>query len=273
MNEKMSIQFVLCCWTLSEMSELWMCDEREKKKEEEDKEERIITLPVVSSNEGASTVFFTPNKRFISERVCSFVQYYIIVVRTLRCLRLRKQEEEEQKKVFSTTERMIWLSLFRRLVGAGHSWFDDCVNFLLFFNLPSKRPTRFYLFLCGHEKKKKRKKEKEKRFWNLHFYNIQSHNTHTQNVYRAIRIYDCGKCYVFRVAIFALLVRFNVRIFVRRGVRGGPILARKFCLLSNLFSVVEKKKEDRLPIARDKIVNAESASQWFEDAHEREKRA
>ena len=80
-------------------------------------------------------------------------------------------------------------------------------------------------------------------------------------------------CYVFRVAIFALLVRFNVRIFVRRGVRGGPILARKFCLLSNLFSVVEKKKEDRLPIARDKIVNAESASQWFEDAHEREKRA
>ena len=236
MNEKMSIQFVLCCWTLSEMSELWMCDEREKKKEEEDKEERIITLPVVSSNEGASTVFFTPNKRFISERVCSFVQYYIIVVRTLRCLRLRKQEEEEQKKVFSTTtERMIWLSLFRRLVGAGHSWFDDCVNFLLFFNLPSKRPTRFYLFLCGHEKKKKRKKEKEKRFWNLHFYNIQSHNTHTQNVYRAIRIYDCGKCYVFRVAIFALLVRFNVRIFVRRGVRGGPILARKFCLLYYLF--------------------------------------
>ena len=77
-----------------------MCDEREKKKEE-----RIITLPVVSSNEGASTVFFTPNKRFISERVCS-VQYYIIVVRTLRCLRLRKQEEEEQK--FSQQqERMI----------------------------------------------------------------------------------------------------------------------------------------------------------------------
>ena len=35
---KMSIQFVLCCWTLLEMSELWMCDEREKKKEEEDKE-------------------------------------------------------------------------------------------------------------------------------------------------------------------------------------------------------------------------------------------
>ena len=97
--------------------------------------------------------------------------------------------------------------------------------------------------------------------------------SYTHNVYRAIRIYDCGKCYVFRVAIFALLVRFNVRIFVRRGVRGGPILARKFCLLSNLFSVVEKKKEDRLPIARDKIVNAESASQWFEDAHEREKRA
>ena len=82
MNEKMSIQFVLCCWTLSEMSELWMCDEREKKKEEEDKEERIITLPVVSSNEGASTVFFTPNKRFISDRESLFRPIlYIIVVR------------------------------------------------------------------------------------------------------------------------------------------------------------------------------------------------
>ena len=138
----MSIQFVLCCWTLLEMSELWMCDEREKKKEEEDKEERIITLPVVSSNEGASTVFFTPNKRFISERVCSFVQYYIIVVRTLRCLRLRKQEEEEQKKVFSTTtERMIWLSLFRRLVGAGHSWFDDC-KFFAFFQSPFEKTNK-----------------------------------------------------------------------------------------------------------------------------------
>ena len=149
------------------------------------------------------------------------------------------------------------------------------VNFLLFFNLPSKRPTRFYLFLCGHEKKKKRKKEKEKRFWNLHFYNIQSHNTHTQNVYRAIRIYDCGKCYVFRVAIFALLVRFNVRIFVRRGVRAADRFWRENFVFSiiSFFSVVEKKKEDRLPIARDKIVNAESASQWFEDAHEREKRA
>jgi hypothetical protein len=229
-------------------------------------------LPVVSSNEGASTVFFTPNKRFISERVCS-VQYYIIVVRTLRCLRLRKQEEEEQK--FSQQqERMIWLSL-RRLVGAGHSCFvnDDCVNFLLFFNLPSKRPTRFYLFL-GHEKKKK-KKEKEKRFWNLHFYNIQSHNTHTQNVYRAIRIYDCGKCSIFRVAIFVLLARFNVRIFVRRGVRAADRFWRENFVFSiiSFFSVVEKKKEDRLPIARDKIVNAESASQWFEDAHEREKRA
>ena len=147
------------------------------------------------------------------------------------------------------------------------------VNFLLFFNLPSKRPTRFYLFL-GHEKKKK-KKEKEKRFWNLHFYNIQSHNTHTQNVYRAIRIYDCGKCYIFRVAIFALLVRFNVRIFVRRGVRAADRFWRENFVFSiiSFFSVVEKKKEDRLPIARDKIVNAESASQWFEDAHEREKRA
>ena len=35
---KMSIQFVLCRWTLLEMRELWMRDEREKKKEEEDKE-------------------------------------------------------------------------------------------------------------------------------------------------------------------------------------------------------------------------------------------
>ena len=78
---------------------------KKKKTKKEKKEERIITLPVVSSNEGASTVFFTPNKRFISERVCS-VQCYIIVVRTLRCLRLRKQEEEEQK--FSQQqERMI----------------------------------------------------------------------------------------------------------------------------------------------------------------------
>ena len=34
----MSIQFVLCRWTLLEMRELWMRDEREKKKEEEDKE-------------------------------------------------------------------------------------------------------------------------------------------------------------------------------------------------------------------------------------------
>ena len=33
----------------------------------------------------------------------------------------------------------------------------------------------------------------------------------------------------------------------KRSTRGGPILARKFCLLYNLFSVVEKKKEDRLP--------------------------
>jgi hypothetical protein len=128
------------------------------------------------------------------------------------------------------------------------------------------------LFLGPREKKKK---EKEKRFWNLHFYNIQSHNTHTQNVYRAIRIYDCGKCSIFRVAIFVLLARFNVRIFVRRGVRAADRFWRENFVFSiiSFFSVVEKKKEDRLPIARDKIVNAESASQWFEDAHEREKRA
>ena len=149
-----------------------------------------------------------------------------------------------------------------------------CINFFCFFSISLlfttwliRKDQQDFLFL-GHEKK-----EKEKRFWNLHFYNIQSHNTHTQNVYRAIRIYDCGKCYIFRVAIFVLLVRFNVRFFVRRGVRDGPILARKFCLLYNLFSVVEKKREDRLPIARDKIVNAERPSQWFEDEHEREKRA
>ena len=229
-EDVISICFVL----LDFIGDEWALDVRRTRKEKRRrrqrrrrKEERIITLPVVSSNEGASTVFFTPNKRFISERVCS-VQCYIIVVRTLRCLRLRKQEEEE-RKFSQQQERMIWLSL-RRLVGAEHSWFvnDDCVNFLLFFNLPSLRQTRFYLFLGHEKKKKKKKKEKEKRFWNLHFYNLQSHNTHTQNVYRAIRIYDCGKCYIFRVAIFALLVRFNVRIFVRRRVRGGRILARKF---------------------------------------------
>jgi hypothetical protein len=158
-------------------------------------------------------------------------------VRTLRCLRLRKQEEEEQK--FSQQqERMIWLSL-RRLVGAGHSCFvnDDCVNFLLFFNLPSLRQTRFYLFLGHEKKKKKKKKEKEKRFWNLHFYNIQSHNTHTQNVYRAIRIYDCGKCSIFFVAIFILLARFNVRIFVRRGVRA----ADRFWRENFVFSIISSR--------------------------------
>ena len=154
-----------------------------------------------------------------------------------------------------------------------------CKFFLLFFNLllfsprgsSEKTNNKIFCFLA-HERRRRRKRKKI--LWNLHFYNIQSHNTHTQNVYRAIRIYDCGKCSIFRVAIFVLLARFNVRIFVRRGVRAADRFWReKFCLLYNLFSVVEKKKEDRLPFARDKIVNAESASQWFEDAHEREKRA
>ena len=77
-----------------------------------------------------------------------------------------------------------------------------------------KTNTQDFLFL-GHEKRRKKKKGFY-REESLHFYNIQSHNTHTQNVYRAIRMYDCGKCYIFRVAIFVLLVRFNVRIFVRR---------------------------------------------------------
>jgi len=49
-------------------------------------------------------------------------------------------------------------------------------------------------------------------------------------------------------------------------------LARKFCLLYNL-NYRGEENEDRLPIARDKIVNAERPSQWFEDEHEREKRA
>ena len=137
----MSIQFVLCCWTLLEMSELWMCDEREKKKEEEDKEERIITLPVVSSNEGASTVFFTPNKRFILVRESLFcLSNTLIVVRT-RCLRKNKKKKKEEN--FGAT-LLLW-----------HSWCKWwlCVNFFCFFSSPvcfhhvahPKRPTRFFV--------------------------------------------------------------------------------------------------------------------------------
>jgi len=40
-------------------------NEREKERESERERESNLTLLVVSSNEGASTVFFTPNKRFI----------------------------------------------------------------------------------------------------------------------------------------------------------------------------------------------------------------
>ena len=72
---------------------------REKKKEDKDKEgdekKRSITLPVVSSNEGASTVFFTPNKRFILVRESLFcLSNTLIVVRT-RCLRKNKKKKKE----------------------------------------------------------------------------------------------------------------------------------------------------------------------------------
>ena len=120
----------------------------------------------------------------------------------------------------------------------------DCVCkfFFAFFQSPlvfttwliRKDQQQDFLFLGPREKKKK---EKEKRFWNLHFYNIQSHNTHTQNVYRAIRIYDCGKCSIFRVAIFILLARFNVRIFVRRGVRA----ADRFWRENFVFSIISSR--------------------------------
>jgi|TARA_B110000305_G_C18858728_1_gene367805 hypothetical protein len=79
------------------MNELWMILTKEKRRRRQRRrreEERIITLPVVSSNVGASTVFFTPNKRFISERVCS-VQYYNC------CEEVPSVKQEEEEKKFS----------------------------------------------------------------------------------------------------------------------------------------------------------------------------
>ncbi len=69
-------------------------EKRRQRQRRRRKEERIITLPVVSSNEGASTVFFTPNKRFILVRESLFcLSSTLIVVRT-RCLRKNKKKKE-----------------------------------------------------------------------------------------------------------------------------------------------------------------------------------
>jgi len=48
-------------------------------------------LPVVSSNEGASTVFFTPNKRFILERVC------VLLLSNTNCWEEVPSEKQEEK--------------------------------------------------------------------------------------------------------------------------------------------------------------------------------
>ena len=90
MNE-MSIQFVLLLGDS-------MMNERKKKKKKktkketwEEEEERISTLPVVSSNEGAPTVFFTPNKRFILERVC------VLLLSNTNCWEEVPSEKQEEK--------------------------------------------------------------------------------------------------------------------------------------------------------------------------------
>ena len=70
-------------------------EKRRQRQRRRRKEERSITLPVVSSNEGASTVFFTPNKRFILVRESLFcLSNTLIVVRT-RCLRKNKKKKKE----------------------------------------------------------------------------------------------------------------------------------------------------------------------------------
>ena len=72
-------------------------EKRRQRQRRRREEERIITLPVVSSNEGASTVFFTPNKRFILVRESLFcLSNTLIVVRT-RCLRKNKKKKKETK--------------------------------------------------------------------------------------------------------------------------------------------------------------------------------
>ena len=70
-------------------------EKRRQRQRRRREEERSITLPVVSSNEGASTVFFTPNKRFILVRESLFcLSNTLIVVRT-RCLRKNKKKKKE----------------------------------------------------------------------------------------------------------------------------------------------------------------------------------
>ena len=70
-------------------------EKRRRRQRRRREEERSITLPVVSSNEGASTVFFTPNKRFILVRESLFcLSNTLIVVRT-RCLRKNKKKKKE----------------------------------------------------------------------------------------------------------------------------------------------------------------------------------
>ena len=74
-------------------------EKRRQRQRRRREEERSITLPVVSSNEGASTVFFTPNKRFILVRESLFcLSNTLIVVRT-RCLRKNKKKKNKSLKL------------------------------------------------------------------------------------------------------------------------------------------------------------------------------
>jgi hypothetical protein len=71
-------------------------EKRRQRQRRRREEERSITLPVVSSNEGASTVFFTPNKRFILVRESLFCLSNTLIVERTRCLRKNKKKKKEE---------------------------------------------------------------------------------------------------------------------------------------------------------------------------------
>lgn len=85
-------------------------EKRRRRQRRRRKEERSITLPVVSSNEGASTVFFTPNKRFILVRESLFV----LSVQYSNCCEdevpSEKQEEEEGNFLEYVGATLLWHS-------------------------------------------------------------------------------------------------------------------------------------------------------------------
>ena len=102
----MSIQFVLCRWTLLEMRELWMRDEREKKKEEEDKEGEKRRENYYRAGRFLQRRRF--HRLFHSEQAFHFRESLFVCPILYNCRedfevpsRLRKQEEEEQTRNYN----------------------------------------------------------------------------------------------------------------------------------------------------------------------------